>query len=162
MSEKINESENTDVSEGRIYELGYLLLPNITEEEMPAVYGDLKELISASGGNVIADEMPKMMNLAYEMVKVIANKRNKFKNGYFGWIKFEMGAGEVEDLDKKLESDDRLIRHILIKTVRENTIASKRFSNKPSLRTKTVKPVKEEQVEINEEEVDKEIEALVA
>ena len=87
----------------RVYELGYLLVPTIEEVNIPVVYGNLKELISSFGGISISDEMPKMIPLAYLMVKVVANVRNKFNTAYFGWLKFTMDSDKVLELKKKLE-----------------------------------------------------------
>jgi len=50
-----------------VYEFGYLLVPTISEEDLPMQYGNLKELIITSGASVISDEMPKMITLAYAM-----------------------------------------------------------------------------------------------
>src|SRR5258706_8061249 len=161
-SEVKNENEMEGDKAERVYELGYLLVPTISEEEVPAVYGNLKEVVSSLGGVVIADEMPKMIPLAYEMVKVVTNVRNKFKTGYFGWIKFTMEASSVLELKKKLDLDPKLIRFLILKTVKENTIAAKRFVRRETYRRPTAKKDENETaVPINKEEIDKEIDALV-
>ena len=147
----------------RVYELGYLLVPTIAEDELPAAYGNLKELIGSFGGVAIADEMPKMIPLAYMMVKVIQNIRNKFTNAYFGWIKFTMDSEKVLELKKKLDLDPTMIRFLILKTVKENTIASKRFVRPEGhKKPKAGKVEGEEAVPINKEEIDKEIDAMVA
>lgn len=158
-----NEEKNEGV-DGRVYEVGYLLVPTLSEEEVPAIYGNLKELISSLGGVIIADEMPKMMPLAYMMVKVLANIRNKFNTGYFGWIKFSMDPAKALELKKKLDLDLNIIRYLTLKTVKENTIAAKRFVGRDVLRKKTISAKKEgeESAPIDKEEVDREIEAMVA
>ena len=152
--------------EGRIYEVGYLLTPNISEEELPASYGNLKELVGSFGGNLVADEMPKLISLAYPMYKTLQNVITKFNTAYFGWVKFEMSPEKIAELKKKLELDSTVIRFLIIKTVKENTIAAKRFVHRDMARRKvpTVKKEgeAEEVVEINKEEVDKEIDAMIA
>jgi ribosomal protein S6 len=147
----------------RVYELGYLLVPTIPEGDLPAQYGNLKELVSSFGGIVIADEVPKMMNLAYAMVKVVSNVRSKFSTAYFGWTKFTMDSDKVLELKKKLDLDPHFIRFLILKTVKENTIAAKRFVRPEMHRRPTVKKSDDEPVvPINKEEVDKEIDAMVA
>ena len=148
----------------RVYELGYLLVPTLSEEDVPATFGNLKELVSSLGGIAISDEMPKMLTLAYPMVKVIANLRNKFKTAYFGWIKFTMDSDKVLELKKRLDLDPNLIRFLILKTVKENTINAKRFvrGEMGYRKTKTEKNGNEKAVPINKEEIDKEIEAMVA
>ena len=155
-----NEKDTND----RVYELCYLLVPTIAEEEVPAVFGNIKELALSLKGDVIANDMPRMINLAYPMVKVLSNVRNKFSNAYFGWIKFVMDPKNVVELKKKLDLDPNLIRFLILKTVRENTIASKRFiRGEGEYRRPMVKKTENEPaVPINKEEVDKEIDALIA
>ncbi len=147
----------------KVYELGYILVPTIEELEVPAVHGNLKELVSSFKGDVVSDEMPKMIGLAYSMVKVISNVRNKFNTGYFGWVKFTMEPAKVLDLKKKLDLDINITRFLILKTVKENTIAAKRFVRSDSAyRKPTAKRSDEPVVPINKEEVDKEIDALIA
>jgi ribosomal protein S6 len=153
--------------DSRIYEIGYLLVPTISEEELPATYGNLKELVASSGGSIVSDEMPKMIGLAYSMFKTLQNINNKFDSAYFGWVKFSMNPGKTLDLKKKLELDPNIIRFLMIKTVKENTIASKRFVHRDMIRRKIPMMKKEGEMEetslpINKEEVDKEIDAMVA
>jgi len=153
-------------TEPRVYEVGYLLVPSLKEEEIPTIYGNLKELISSLGGQAISDEMPVLINLAYTMQKVVQNVHQKYENAYFGWIKFFMDPEKALELKKKLDLDTNIIRFLILKTVKENTIASKRFVKDSSRKrngiiNKNEEP-KEEGSTINKEEIDKEIEAMVA
>ena len=158
----MEEKEN----EGRIYEVGYLLVPTISEEELPVIYGNLKELVSSLGGDIISDDMPKMLNLAYPMYKTLQNVITKFDTAYFGWVKFGMEPEKVSELKNKLELDLNVVRFLIMKTVKENTIAAKRFVNRDAIRRKVPMVKKEGEVEeivpINKEEVDKEIDAMIA
>ena len=124
------------------------------------------ELARKFNGEIISDEMPKMIPLAYTMSKVIQNVRNKFNTAYFGWIKFEINSEKVLELKKKLDLDPNIVRFLIIKTVKENTIAAKRFVHRDSVRRKVPTTKKEgesnEVAPINKEEVDKEIEAMIA
>ncbi|HNW71314.1 MAG TPA: 30S ribosomal protein S6 [Candidatus Paceibacterota bacterium] len=163
-----NESLDSDVieTEERVYEVGYLLVPTLKEEEVPAIYGNLKELISSFGGKVISDEMPTQMNLAYQMQKVIQNIHHKYDTAYFGWMKFFMDPSKVLELKKKLDLDPNIIRFLTLKTIKENTIASKRFVKDSSRRkiqpTQKEGEDKENTAPINKEEIDKEIDAMIA
>ncbi|MFH1608405.1 MAG: 30S ribosomal protein S6 [Patescibacteria group bacterium] len=158
------EDKNID---SKVYEVGFLLIPSLTEEEVPTVYGDMKSLILSLGGEMISDEMPKMIDLAYTMKKTIQNLKNKFDSAYFSWVKFFMDADKVSELKKKLDLDPKIIRFLIVKTVKENTIATKKFNyrdssrgRRPSFRKDEVK--EETSLPINKEEVDKEIEAMIA
>ncbi len=153
-------------TDSRVYELGYLLTPAIKEEDVPAAYGNLKELLTSLGGEVIADEMPKMIPLSYTMEKVVTNVRHKFNTAYFGWVKFYMKAPKILELKSKLDLNPDFVRFLITKTVKENTIAAKRFIRSDMVHRKPFYPKREKEegvaIEINKEEIDKEIDAMVA
>jgi len=148
---------------GKVYELGYLLVPTTREEEVPTSHANLKDLVLSLKGEVIGDEIPKMINLAYTMLKVTSNVRNKFNTAYFGWIKFTMEGEKVIELKKNLDLNPSIIRFLILKTVKENTIAAKRFvrgetyTRKPKIKDGDGEVV----IPVNKEEMDKEIDALV-
>lgn len=155
-------NEIFEEANNRVYELGYLLVPTVEEIDVPVLYNNLKDLVSSFGGVFISDEMPKMITLAYPLTKVITNVRNKFKTAYFGWIKFNMDSLKVLELKKKLDLDTKVIRFLILKTVKENTLATKRFV-RVDAQKKIVGKKNEEDVvvPINKEEIDKEIDAMV-
>lgn len=164
MSEVEIKNENTTGEEvnSRVYELGYLLASSISEDNLPVVFGNLKELVISLGGVTISEEMPKMITLAYTMKKVIANIHTKFNSAYFGWIKFTMDSDKILELKKKLDLDPNFIRFLILKTVKENTIAAKRFvRGEIHRRAMTKKGEIRETASIDEEKIDKEIDALV-
>ena len=159
------DQENEDGIDARVYELGYLLAPSISQDDIPVHYGNMKELVLSLGGEIIADEIPKPIPLAYSMSKVISNTRNKFNTAYFGWIKFEVSAEKALELKRRLDLDPNIVRFLILKTVRENTIASKRFIRGDMVRKKPfIRKISENEtaMPINKEEIDKEIDALVA
>lgn len=155
--------DTNNLEDKRVYELGYLLVPTIAGEDSSRVATELKDLVASFGGDFISEDMPKMIQLAYPMLKVISNVRNKFDTGYFGWVKFTMDPEKVLELKKKLDFDVNVIRFLLIKTVKENTMASKRFVGRDSAyRKQTPKAEGAEAAPINKEEIDKEIDAMVS
>src|SRR3989338_828746 len=162
----MSDAEKETNKSSQVYELGYLLVPTLAPEDVPAVYGNLKELIIlTSQGEIISDEIPKNITLTYPMQKVISNVRSKFTTAYFGWIKFTMSREQILELKKRLDLDPNLIRFLILKTVKENTIATKRFMRGDVIhRRPLIKRTENEEtmVHINKEEIDKEIDALVA
>ncbi len=157
----MDEMTQTEGSERNVYELGFLLVPSITEAGLAEAFGAVKELILAKGALAISEEFPKLITLAYTMDKTINNKIERFNEGYFGWIKFELDGSEISSLDAILRLRDDVIRHLLTSTVRENTIASKRVigvRRRPSGKDAVSK---DGSPEMSKEEIDREIEALV-
>ncbi|MEK7564192.1 MAG: 30S ribosomal protein S6 [Patescibacteria group bacterium] len=150
----------------KVYELGFLLVSTIAEDDLAAKYDIIKQTVTSLKGEFISDEMPKMITLAYPMQKVVANIRNKFTTAYFGWIKFTMEKDQVIELKKSLDLNPIVLRFLILKTVKENTIAAKRFfredGGKRVMLTK--KGDEEEKIgtPIDKEKIDQEIDALVS
>ncbi len=153
-------------SDARVYEIGFIFVPTIAEDQIAGTYGNLKETLSSFGADFISEEMPKMMPLAYTMRKVISNVHNKFNTGYFGWTKFTMDADKVVELKKKLDLDSTIVRFLILKTVRENTISGKKFGRSDMTYRKAPVAKKEGEAEVSapmdEKAIDQEIDALVA
>jgi hypothetical protein len=164
--EKVSEKAEAKAEKSslKVYELGYHLVPSLLDEGALKEAGNLREEIVKLGGVIIAEELPKAFELAYEMTKPIANKKQSFTNSYFGWIKFEMDPLVCEKWNKTLVRDDRLVRYLLISTVAENTIIGKRINTRTEgTRKKLVlkREAEEPAVEINKEEVDKKLDELL-
>lgn len=143
----------------KIYELGYHLVPELAESAVAEEVGFLNTLIfDTLGGVEIASEMPKPFELAYPMEKRIGGRIEKYTRAHFGWIKFELSQDKLKDLEKALKDDSKIIRFLVIKTVRENTMLVKKISSRPSEASK-----KKDLAEpaMTEEELDKTIEELV-
>ena len=156
------EKKTTEGADTRIYEVSYLLTPTTDEADINAAYTAMKDFIAALGAEHIADEMPKKIELAYTMDKVIQNVRQRFDEAYFGWFKFAAPAEKIADLKKMLDLDTKVIRHLIIKTVRENTVAVKRYVKSDMKKyTPKVRVEGEAPAEINKEEIDKEIDAMI-
>ncbi len=117
-------SNDVTSSEPRVYELGYLIMPSVDEGDLGTQRDALVALITRFEGIVIDEGQPALIDLAYEMDKLINNKRAIFNQAYFGWIKFDVSPRGVEALTKEIEAVQSLIRFILVKTIKENTLTS--------------------------------------
>jgi ribosomal protein S6 len=149
-----------------IYEIGFILVPTIGEGELASEFGAVKSKIEGFGAVAIAEEFPQRIDLAYEMAKTIANRKIKFNEGYFGWIKFELAPDKISLVKDFAEKNDKVIRALIISTVRENTVIGKKFVSK----TERKRPIKGAAVSAEKTEVagpidavelDKQIDSLV-
>ncbi len=105
-----------------VYEVGYHLLPTIGEENIQHEVEVIHKAISDNGGEFITEAAPELRTLAYEISKRKENKYTTYNKAYFGWVKFEMFSNNVEILDKGLKANENILRFIIVKTVKENTI----------------------------------------
>lgn len=162
MDEKITESVDKDLGDSQVYELGYHVLPTVAEENVSEEVAKIHTLVSSLGGSMISEGVPSMRQLAYDISKKVAGKSVKFSKAYFGWLKFEMERSQVLVLKNKVEVLPNMLRSIIVKTVKENTMYIPKI---PTFRKETSE--KEVPVEVvekapaSEAEIDKSIDELV-
>jgi len=155
------EDGDKEVAKISVYEVGYIMVPTIAEEGLGGEVTSFKDTLTEQGATFVSDEYPKMMELAYEMSRSINNKKQKFSYGYFGWVKFECTTESAKVIKDGLDKNEKLVRYLMIKTVRESTMSSKRPYGKPEGAKRRTATKSEEAGPINEEVIDKEIDALV-
>lgn len=114
------EAEIVDDSaeERNSYELAFHILPTIAEEEVSAVYADLKAAITASGGEMFAEEAPERFDLAYEIEKHFEGKNKKYRSAYFGWVRFKAMPEAAVAITEEVDGNVNILRHLLIKLTR--------------------------------------------
>jgi ribosomal protein S6 len=165
-NENMNQADNASV-----YELSYIVLPTINSAEVNQEVAKIKDFISKEGAEDISSEEPILIDLAYPMVKVSPASRHKVTSGYFGWMKFEMDRSALENLKKVLDNSESIVRYLIIKTVRENTLLSgkMRLQKEEKVRNNDVGGREDSEEAVSEvpevkevsEEVDKSIDELV-
>ena len=159
------EKENKEkVDDVMVYEVSYLLLPSLAEEQVPAKAEALNSALTSVGGAVISFEEPILIDLAYPMVKVTHTSRQKVNSGYFGWIKFELPKDGMEKVKKILDENAEMVRYLIVKTVRENTLLNGKMiiqKEERAKRDEEMPEAGEETKETSPEEMDKSIDDLV-
>ncbi|KKU78625.1 MAG: hypothetical protein UY04_C0031G0004 [Parcubacteria group bacterium GW2011_GWA2_47_7] len=159
--------ENKDITvdsveKGRgVYEVGFHIVPIVAEADLGIRVTAIRDVIEAAGGSMISDEYPKHMELSYPMTKIAANKRALHHSAYFGWMKFEVEASGARDINTKLKADDLILRYIIVKTVRENTMVPKKVLQQKRGDEPKVEEKVEDKPVLTEAEIDKTIEDLV-
>lgn len=147
----------------RIYEVGYLLLPTTPEADVPREVTALKDILDQEKAAIIAEEFPKSRPLAYLMRKHIGGAYQTFTHGYFGWVKFEAAGNAVTKIEAALRRHHALLRFLLLKTVRENTMSGNRPPRQDGPRLKRDIPTAAApSAPVSEAELDKSIEKLIA
>ena len=150
----------TDI-ENKVYEIAFNIVPTLADEQVAATFGALKDTMTKLGGSMLVEAYPKPMNLAYAMNKVISNKNNKFSTAHFGWVKFEMPAANVEEFKKILDRDENIIRFMILKTVRENTMAPKKTFRADGAKRGSSRDESAEDAAMDKEVVDQKIDELI-
>jgi small subunit ribosomal protein S6 len=117
---------NETIVDSRVYEISFIFDNKLDESTALEKSNAIKQSIAALGGSFISEEAPYMRELAYEMTRVVNNVNVRFNEGYFGWIKFEIEPAKITDLEKGVKLDEEVVRYLIVATVRENTVYTKR------------------------------------
>lgn len=112
-------STTEDHKEKSVYELGYLILPSIAEENVSDVVNTIKGIVSKAGGEEIGSEDPIRFDLAYTMSKVVGARKYVVNDAYIGWVKFECEPSCVVEINDAVKKLDEVLRHLLIKAPRD-------------------------------------------
>ncbi|MFT5359591.1 MAG: ribosomal protein S6 [Candidatus Paceibacteria bacterium] len=108
-----------------IYETSFSFLPTLASDELATQVGKLKEVITSKGGEIISEEYPQVINLAYSIRHRMDNKYKTHETAHFGWVKYDVEQSEAQDVKKGLDNIKVLLRYLTLKTVKENTMISK-------------------------------------
>ncbi len=104
----------------QVYELGYLVLPSISEDGLADITGKIKDLVAKEGGSIFAGEDPVKIDLAYTMVKTIGASRYVVNDAYIGWIKFESEPDTISAIRDDVKKMNEVLRSLVIKAPRES------------------------------------------
>ena len=93
--------------ETRKYELSFWLTSNLNESEAEAVFNEITKKIESLGGQIINTQIPQLKPLSYKI--------KKETNGYFGFIYFSGCENKLSDLQKETQSNDKILRFIIVR-----------------------------------------------
>lgn len=149
---------------GTVYEVGFHIVPAVSPESLPKEVDAIKAFLEKHGATIISEEFPKARALAYPMVKVVGQTRHTYDTAHFGWIKFEAPREVAAEVEKFFQASEKVLRHLLIKTVRENTLyGAKLISQEERAKEEASKEVAKEPkaATTTPEDIDKSIDKLV-
>ena len=94
----------------RTYELMYILDPRVSDEEETSIQTDVKNLLTANGGEVVREEAWGRRKLAYEIDKL---KEGKYTLLYLSGAPEELNIREVE---LRMRQNDNVLRYLTVRT----------------------------------------------
>lgn len=163
-----NDAENMEIKESaeegaRVYEIGFHLVPSLSEEDVANEVNIIKKAIEDAGGLFLTEGYPKMRNLEYTIEVPITMPKSRFSHAHFGWIKFEADQKAPALIQDKLSRDENIIRMLIIKTVKENTLYGYRLKQKKAEEERKEEEARKrpEDFKVSDEEIDKSIEDII-
>ncbi|MEI6864085.1 MAG: 30S ribosomal protein S6 [Candidatus Adlerbacteria bacterium] len=168
MGEAAQVLTQANVSESRpVYEVGFHVAPTVGDDGVAGVVAEVKSALGRA--EIISEQFPEKMSLAYTIVRSETGKREKSNEAYFGFIKFALGREALPAFQEALRANKNVLRYLVIETLREDISTAPRRAVFASdrLEGETIKkPVEdapvEKPAEISQEEIDKSLDALVS
>lgn len=108
-----------DRKEALVYELGYLVLPSVAEEQLSQVVDTIKGILKKVGAKELDSEDPLKTDLAYTMSKSVGARKYVVDEAYIGWVKFEVDGSVLKEVDDAMKLQEEVLRHLIVKTTRE-------------------------------------------
>ncbi len=161
-AENIDINEDND-KESRVYEIGFHLVPSLAEEEVAEEVNSIKKTIEDFGGIFLTEGYPKMQALEYTIEVPITMPKTRFNHSLFGWIKFEADGEAPVSIREKLSLNKNIVRMIIVKTVKENTLYGYKLKQKKEAEERREEEMKKnpEETKVSDEEIDKSIEEII-
>ena len=131
MNEK-DSNVGTDEKYMQVYEVSALFVPELEGEALSQTVDSLKKKLTDLEATIISEGAPMHIKLAYTVEKHINNKIRRADFAHFYWVKFEAPTSAIKSLEAyfKLDLNEKCLRHLLVKTVRENTVLTELTESK--------------------------------
>ena len=123
----------------RQYETGFLVSPNLTEEETDKLILQMAEVVSQKKGKMLKEDRWGKRKLAYPI--------NKFEEAFYVFFHYEGEHDVPSELERRFKQTDTILRYLTVKKELKENIKKQK------------KPVKarEQEAEMPEAEVEKEV-----
>jgi ribosomal protein S6 len=123
MNEK-DSNVGVDETNAKVYEVSTLFVPELEGEALSQTVDSLKTKLKDLGAEIISEGAPVHIKLAYTVEKHINNKIRRADFAHFYWVKFEVVPSAIAAIETyfKLDLNEKSLRHLLVKTLRENTV----------------------------------------
>lgn len=131
MNEK-DSNVGVDEKNTKVYEVSALFVPELEGEALSQTVDSLKQKLETLEATIISEGAPMHIKLAYTVEKHINNKIKRSDYAHFYWVKFEVDPSKIAILENffKLDLNEKCLRHLLVKTVKENTVLTELSESK--------------------------------
>lgn len=144
----------------KLYELTYLLSPELSQEERQELLENITGLLREKGA-VLEGSLPSVLKKLGYPIKVIkdfsSRKKEKKERGYLTSIDFRVDKGKAKEIQEKISGLKGIIRFMLFSKKERQDLTKKKISSFTPSRTLKEKP--EKKVELKE--IEKKLEEIL-
>ena len=99
-----------------VYEIGYHLLPQLSDDEVQASVKDLTAFLKKQGAEFVGEKAPEKIDLAYAIERRVEGKYQSVRSAYFGWVAFELSPNAISEVKKFMDTNQSVLRFIIVTT----------------------------------------------
>lgn len=125
----------------KIYELTYIISPEITSEEVEAKTKEIEKAISEREGSILKQTSPSAKSLSYPI--------KKHASGFVGSMEFQLEPEKLLEVKEMLKKDGKIVRHMVI--IKEATEFKKERRTRSLLKPKSAMPFEIEKKETTQD-----------
>ncbi len=96
------------------YEVMFIVRPDVDEEALEATRKKVQAIIADHDGTLIEEKDMGKRRFAYTIVYKQGNEPIKYNEGYYTVYTFQANTDVVDELNRVLNIDDRVLRHLAI------------------------------------------------
>ncbi|MCP6718348.1 MAG: 30S ribosomal protein S6 [Patescibacteria group bacterium] len=135
----------------QLYQLDYLISPQLSEQDAKNIGEKIKSLVKKEGGFIKKTEILNRQVLAYE----IKNSTEAFLTG----LSFNLEPEKLKIIKDELTSEKNIIRHLMFKKIIVRTKPVRKRTTKPLKEVKGVELKPKQKVELKE--IEKKLEEIL-
>ncbi len=117
--------------EKRVYEMMYIAIPEISDDELAKLNDSLQKVIESQGGKIIKIEDWGKRRLAYEI-------KHK-KEGRYVLFEIEGSGREIAELERRMRVNDYIMRYMTVRVDLDRKAAEKARKKREKRRVKVGK-----------------------
>ncbi len=99
------------------YEVLFIVSPDVPEGDVTTLIGEFRGIAEDSGAKLLEEDAWGRRKLAYPI--------DKRDNGIYHLFIFEAGTQGLNELDRRMKNNDKIMRHLIVRTDLETRRAKK-------------------------------------
>lgn len=99
------------------YEVLFIVSPDVPEADVTTLIGEFRGIAEEGGAKLVEEDAWGRRKLAYPI--------DKRDNGVYHLFVFEAGTQGLSELDRRMKNNDKIMRHMIVRTDLETRRAKK-------------------------------------
>lgn len=96
------------------YEIMFIVRPDVDEEALKATREKVQKIITEHDGKITEEKDMGKRRLAYTIAFKQGNAPIKYNEGYYTVYNFEANTDVVDELNRVINIDDKILRHMVL------------------------------------------------